>query len=176
MMCVAHKVCLTLLLLAVVNMIPPFCCLGTDPPAAAEPVQPDTVGGKTPRLKIGTAENLFDLGAEEKMLAWEKWHARVGNVLSKRVNKAAKKMLGLALVRITVQRDHRLVAELVSASTPELGDACLSAAQSLDGDPLLEFPAESKREAIAFRFQYKRGLLTLPGKHFIKDDYEKMDK
>jgi hypothetical protein len=173
---VAHKVCLTLLSLAVVNMSQSLCCLGSDPPTAAEPVQSDTVNGKTPKLKIGTAENLFDLGAEEKMLAWEKWHARVGNVLSKRVNKEAKKMLGLALVRITVQRDHKLVAELVSASTPELGDVCVSAAQTLDGDPLLEFPVESKRDVLAFRFQYKRGLLTMPGKHFIKDDYEKMDK
>jgi hypothetical protein len=176
MMRVTHKVCLTLLSLTVWNMIPPLCCLGADPPAAAEPIQHDTVDGKTPKLKIGTAENLFDLGAEEKMLAWEKWHARVGNILSKRVNKAAKKMLGLALVRITVQRDHRLVAELVSASPQDLGGVCVSAAQTLDGDPLLEFPAESKRDAIAFRFQYKRGLLTLPGKHFIKDDYEKMER
>ena len=173
---VAHKVCLTLLLLAVGSMMQPSCCLGSDLPAEAGSVQHDTVDEKTPKLKIGTAENLFDLGAEEKMLAWEKWHARVGNLLSKRVNREAKKMLGLALVRITVQRDHKVVAELVSASTPELGDACVSAAQSLDGDTILEFPVESKREAIAFRFQYKRGLLTLPGKHFIKDDYEKMDK
>ena len=145
-----------------------------DPSAQTDTAQHNTIQGKTPKLKIGTAENLFDLGAEAKMLAWEKWHHRVGNALSKRINRATFRMMGTALVRITVQRDHKVMVDLISASNPQLGDACVSAASTLDGDPMLEFPAESKRDAIAFRFQFKRGLLTIPGKHFIKDDYEKV--
>src|SRR5271166_3191380 len=80
-------------------------------PANSADGKPDTGGtqeGKTAKLKLGTADNVFDLGAEAKMLAWEKWHDRVGNVLAKRVNRAAKKTLGTAMVTITIQRDHRV--------------------------------------------------------------------
>ncbi len=157
-------------------------CFAEDPGAqlpaqstpSSAPAQSDSVNGRTPRLKIGTAENLFDLGAESKMLAWEEWHARVGRALSRRVNRATKRALGTALITITVQRNHKVTAEVVTASNTQVGEACLSAARALDGEPVLTFPAESNRDAIAFRFQFKRGLFTIPGRHYIKDDYEKM--
>ena len=58
-------------------------------------------------IKTGTAENTFKLGSEQQFLAWERWHHRVGKLLTKLTNNAvAPKQLGIAVVGITIRRDR----------------------------------------------------------------------
>lgn len=127
---------------------------------------------KQPSLKTGTSENYFNLGSEEAYVAWEHWHNRVGKVMAKRINHAAGKNLGIISLHVTVKKDHSLTAELTSCTNEKIRDICLDSIKSLDGDPVLEFPPESKRTEISFDLSFKKALFTLPKNTFIKDDYE----
>ncbi|HEY9777708.1 MAG TPA: hypothetical protein V6C81_28355 [Planktothrix sp.] len=125
-------------------------------------------------LKTGTSQNAFQLGTEEKLLAWEKWHARVGRAIGKRIADANGAALGTVLLRITVSRDGVLKAQPL-AGGDRMSERAVEAAQSLSFDRILQFPEESKRDMMMFDFQYKRGFFILPKHHYIKDDYERMD-
>lgn len=125
--------------------------------------------------RAGVNQNSFDIGVSESMLAWDAWHNRVGKALSKRIQHAAGVMMGTVLIHLTIDKDRKLTAELVKSSgNQRLATACLNGAQSVDGEPVLQFPAESKRQSISFDFQYKRSLFTIPRREYIKDDYERV--
>jgi hypothetical protein len=127
-------------------------------------------------IKTGTAENTFKLGSEQQFLAWERWHHRVGKLLTKLTNNAvAPKQLGIAVVGITIRRDRKLTAQLVSTTNDIIGQECLQAVQTLDGDKALEFPAESKREEVTFNLRFKKTPFMLPGHSFIKNDFERVN-
>lgn len=125
-------------------------------------------------LKINTDDTTFNLGASESMIAWEKWHHVVGRAIHKRVQKVTNTSLGRVLLDIMVTKDCKLTAHVVSASSEKMGDLCMNATKSLDGDPVLIFPYESKRDAVRFKFEYKRGFFFLPKNHYITDDFERV--
>jgi hypothetical protein len=151
------------------------------PAAQPEPAKtnqsetPNASGSQGGELKAGTSQGSFELGAQEKMLAWERWHERVGKALSKSITKATGIMMGTALLHITVHKDHSISADLLTATNTHMGELAVSGVNALNGAQVLEFPAESKRENISINFQYKRSLFTLPRHEYIKDDYERME-
>ncbi len=127
----------------------------------------------TDPIKLEAEQNSFELGTSESVLAWDRWHHRVGKALSQAVHKYAGRLMGTAAVRITIDREQNLTAELVKQSgNPELAKACVTAATSLDKNDLLAFPEGSKRPAIRFNFAYKRAFFVVPKHEYIKNDYE----
>ena len=84
--------------------------------------------------------------------------------------------LGEVVLLVTVNKDLQVTAIIVEASNMKLAEACLGATQSLSGDTLLLFPAESKRNFIRFRFEYKRGFFFIPKNHYITDDFERVEE
>jgi len=126
-------------------------------------------------LKTGLSQSSFSLGADESMVAWDKWHHRVGKAISKRIKDATHMMIGFVAFDVLITRDNGLRATLITATNRRMGDACVAAAQALNGDAQLQFPAESKRKAVQFRFEYKRGLVLIPKNQYITGDYEHLN-
>jgi hypothetical protein len=121
-------------------------------------------------------QSRFNLGAADNNLAWKRWHRRVAKALSRRTKLSAGPNIGTVLLRITIYRDRELRVDLLSSSNQRLGDNCLKAARTLNGDPLLAFPEGSKREEMLFNFQFNNKLFTFPRTDYIKDDLEKIDQ
>ena len=133
----------------------------------------DTHHGKAP-IKLGIDSSSFNLGASESMLAWEQWHHLVGKALHKRVKKVTNTSMGEVVLDIKVTKDAKLTAKIISCTNQKMGDICLAATQAMDGDTVLIFPQESKRQAVHFTFDYKRGLFFIPKNHYITNDYERV--
>jgi hypothetical protein len=181
--CVALWLCLALL------------CAGNQPAVAADSNSknaPDSqnIGGQThsttaalknspagqrPMLKLGTDQSSFNLGVTESTIAWERWHHKVGKALHKAVEKVTRTSLGEVVMMVTVTRECNLTAEVLSASSQKMGDACVEAAKRLNGDTILIFPPESKRNHVKFKFEYRRGFFLWPHNRYINDDFEKLD-
>jgi len=128
------------------------------------------------KLNVGTAQSVFNLGSEEQYLAWESWHHHVGKALGKSINHAVGRKLGEVMVHVDIDKDRKLKADIVSCSDQVVADACLQAVRSLDGDPILQFPAETKRDQVSFNLTFKKAMFMLPRDTFIKDDFERMTK
>lgn len=128
-----------------------------------------------PLLKVGADQSSFNLGVTESTIAWERWHRKVGKALHKSVEKVTKASLGEVMMMITVNKDCNLTAQVLSATSQKMGDACAAAATKLSGDTILIFPQESKRNFVKFKFEYKRGLFLWPHNRYITDDFEKLD-
>jgi hypothetical protein len=127
-----------------------------------------------PKIKLGLTQSSFNLGASESMIAWEKWHHTVGRAIHRHVQKATTTCLGEVELDIHITKDCKLTAKVLSSTNPKIADACLTAIQSLDGDTIMIFPVDSKRQAVHFKFEYRRGFFFLPKNHYITDDYEKL--
>jgi hypothetical protein len=127
-----------------------------------------------PRIKLGLSESTFNLGAAESMIAWEKWHHAVGRAIHKRVQKATTTCIGEVVLDIHIDNNCKLSAKVASSSNNKIAEACLNATQTLDGDTILIFPASSKRQAVHFKFEYRRGFFFFPKNHYITDDYERV--
>lgn len=131
--------------------------------------------GQRPLLKVGADQSSFNLGVTESTIAWERWHRKVGKALHKSVEKATKASLGEVMMMITVSKDCNLTAQILSATSQKMGDACAAAATKLSGDTILIFPQESKRNFVKFKFEYRRGIFLWPHNRYITDDFEKLD-
>lgn len=127
-----------------------------------------------PKIKLGLTQSSFDLGASESMIAWERWHHAVGRAIHKRVQKATTTCLGEVVLDIRITKDCKLTAAVLSTTNPKIADASLTATQSLDGDTIMIFPVDSKRQTVHFKFEYRRGFFFFPKNHYITDDYEKL--
>jgi hypothetical protein len=117
-------------------------------------------------------ESSFNLGASESMIAWERWHHAVGRAIHKRVQKATTASMGEVVLDIHITNDCKLTAKVLSFTNSKIAESCLNATQTLDGDTILIFPVDSKRQAVHFKFEYRRGLIFFPKNHYITDDYE----
>jgi len=141
-----------------------FLCVCASAPAKSHDKEP---------IKLGAEQNSFELGTSESVLEWDRWHHRVGKALSQAVHKYAGRLMGTASVRITIDHDWNLTAELVKQTgNPELAKACVTAATSLDKTDVLAFPEGSKRPQVRFNFEYKRAFFVVPKHEYIKNDYE----
>jgi hypothetical protein len=138
--------------------------------------QPDDVLdlNNKPRIKLGLTESSFNLGASESMIAWERWHHAVGRAIHKRVQKATTTNMGEVVLDIHITNDCKLTAKVLSSTNSKIAESCLNATQTLDGDTILIFPVDSKRQAVHFTFEYRRGLIFFPKNHYITDDYERL--
>jgi hypothetical protein len=124
-------------------------------------------------IKLEADQNSFELGTTESVLEWDRWHHKVGRALSQAVHKYAGKLMGTASIRITIDKEQNLTAEVVKQSgNPELAQACLNAATTLDKNEILIFPYGSKRPQVRFNFEYKRAFFVVPKHEYIKNDYE----
>ena len=91
----------------------------------------------------------FDIGAErgskEMTLAWEKWHHQLSQAIYERWQRVAQDP-GKATIKVTVTRDHHIVAQVISCQAGEgFEQEILMAIQSLDRNPGLTFPSESQK-------------------------------
>jgi outer membrane biosynthesis protein TonB len=122
----------------------------------------------------------FDIGAErnsrELVLAWERWHKQLAQAVYSRWNRRAV-AAGRATMRITVTRDHRISAEILSSKGgPVFNATLLDAVLSLNGNPGLNFPAKSERQKVSFEGDYIAGSNINPGYSWIKNDFEKVQE
>jgi hypothetical protein len=142
----------------------------------------DSVSSSAPpaahrRYELNATSNSFDLGAEESVLAWEKWHHQVGKLLAKHMSHAVGTLLGTAELRITIDKDQKVTVELLkSTGNKEFGEKCLEGARSVDKDADLKYPEGSKRTEVTFHIVFKRTFFTIPGLHYIRNDYERLSE
>lgn len=143
---------------------------------------------------IGSAKSGGPLEGEaesgELVIAWEQWHKRVCEAIFQkwRVN---GNLPGVAHVRLHFTRDRHVevtvedvhiddsvysVLPVGEPATPEdlqeeFAAQILDSVSPLDGSPILDFPAKSKRRAVTFTpaFRGTRGPANFTWK---KDDYE----
>lgn len=159
---------------------------GTGPSAASvdKPAQPmvspsedptPNFEGKGKPVKMGLSQSSFNLGAAESMVAWDKWHHRVGKALSKKAKSVTHGMVGFAAFDVLIFRNHSLQVQMLRTTNRKMSDVCLAAIQTLNNDPELEFPPETQRDAMRFTFEYKRGLVLLPHNQYITGDYEHLN-
>jgi hypothetical protein len=125
---------------------------------------------------LETGAKAFSLGASEAILTWDAWHHKVGRTMGKRATKLAHGAKGWVLIHVRIDRQNKVEAELVKyTGDASLALSTLTAVKSLNGDPVVGFPPESKRGDIQFNFEYKRGNMVFPKHDYIKDDVEKVD-
>ena len=120
----------------------------------------------------------FDIGAEagsrEMMLAWERWHKQLSQAIYTRWQSMAEDP-GHATVKITVTKDHQIMAQVLrSSGAPQFEGTIMSAISSLNGNPGLTFPAKSQRNSVSFEADYVAGANVQPGYSWVKNDYEKV--
>jgi hypothetical protein len=120
----------------------------------------------------------FDIGAErgsrEMMLAWERWHKQLSQAIYQRWQAMAEDP-GHATVKITVTRDHQIMAQILrSSGAPQFQGTIMAAISSLNGNPGLTFPAKSQRNSVSFEADYVAGADVQPGYSWVKNDYEKV--
>jgi len=118
----------------------------------------------------------FDIGAErssKKMtLAWEAWHKQLSSEIYARWQEVAL-IRGRATMRVTITRDHHVIAQLTSPSGIRRFDSTLlDVVNSLDGNPGLSFPAGSQRQQVSFEADYIADTDVKGGYSWTKNDYE----
>lgn len=125
---------------------------------------------------LNASSNSFQLGTQESVLAWEKWHHHVSKLLSQRMNQAIGRLMGSAVLHVKIDQDQNVTAELLeSAKTQEFGQKCLEGVNSLNKETSLKFPEGSKRTEISFDVKFKRSPFTIYGLKFPKDDFEHLN-
>jgi hypothetical protein len=147
----------------------------TAPPQSSDFSAPVNLDSQRKPLETSLSQSSFNLGAAESIVTWDKWHHRVGKAISKNVKKATIMMNGFVAFDVLITRENALSTHVTSATNRKMADACVSAAQSLSGDPVLAFPPESKRRAVQFRFEYKRGFVLIPHNQYITGDFEHLN-
>ncbi len=120
----------------------------------------------------------FDLGAErgdrELVVAWEAWHHQLSSAVYRRWSEMANTP-GQATMRITVTRERQIIPTMLrSSGSPRFDRALLDAVMSLNGNPGLTFPAQSRRQEVSFEADYLAATDIRPGFSWVKNDYEKV--
>ncbi len=120
--------------------------------------------------------NKFDIGAERNSkqltLAWEAWHKQLSSEIYARWQEVAM-IRGRASMRVTVTRDHHVIAQLTSPSGNHRFDSTLlDVVNSLDGNPGLNFPTGSQRPQVSFEADYIADTNVKGGYSWTKNDYE----
>ena len=120
--------------------------------------------------------NRFDIGAErsskQMTLAWEAWHKQLSSEIYARWQEVAL-IRGRATMRVTVTRDHHVIAQLTSPSGNRRFDSTLlDVVNSLDNNPGLSFPAGSQRPQVSFEADYIADTNVKGGYSWTKNDYE----
>jgi outer membrane biosynthesis protein TonB len=150
-----------------------FNLLCTDGPALSD----ESKASKKRHYDLNATSNSFELGTQESVLAWEKWHHHVSKLLSQRINHAIGRLMGTAVLHVKIDRDQNVTAEVVMSSrTPEFGQKCLEGVTSLNKEAALKFPEGSKRTEISFNLTFKRSPFTIYGLKFPKNDYERLNE
>ncbi len=120
--------------------------------------------------------NSFDIGAErsskQMTLAWEAWHKQLSSEIYARWQEVAL-IRGRATMRVTVTRDHHVIAQLTSPSGNRRFDSTLlDVVNSLDNNAGLSFPAGSQRPQVSFEADYIADTNVKGGYSWTKNDYE----
>lgn len=120
----------------------------------------------------------FDLGADrgsrELVLAWEKWHHQLSQVIYERWSARAN-VPGKATVRVTVTKDHQIRAQVLdSRGGPGFEEGLMDAIVGINGDPGLTFPSGSQRQQVSFEADYIASSNVTPGFNWVHNDYEKL--
>jgi hypothetical protein len=118
----------------------------------------------------------FDIGAERSSkqltLAWEAWHKQLSSEIYARWQEVAL-IRGRATMRVTVTRDHHVIAQLTSPSGNRRFDSTLlDVVNSLDGNAGLSFPTGSQRPQVSFEADYIADSNVKGGYSWTKNDYE----
>ena len=94
----------------------------------------------------------------EKVIAWDKWYARVAKLYEPLLLKAIARHgnpEGANTVSITVSRNHQVEVSLMEADDSAFDLATLEAYRALNGNPVLEFPPGSHRSQVSFLIDNK---------------------
>lgn len=90
----------------------------------------------------------------ESQQAWNKWHMQFADAVSQTWNDRVGES-GKALVNVTVTRDRRIIASIVSSSGGfGFQQSLMSVFKDLNGNPGLTFPFRSNQQLISFQKQY----------------------
>lgn len=154
--------------------------------AAFAPLAPMSGQAGESTLRSGVAKSQdfaapprnFDLGAEqnsrELVLAWERWHKQLSEVIYKRWSARADSP-GRATMRISVTSDRRIKAQIISSSGGgEFNAGLMEAVVGLNGNPGLTFPSKSRRNQVSFEADYVAASNVTPGFSWVKNDYERV--
>jgi hypothetical protein len=137
----------------------------------------ENITAKKRHYSLNATSNSFELGTQESVLAWEKWHHRVCKLLAKHISHSIGQMMGKAVLHVKIDQNQNVTIELLqSTGKPEFGQKCLEGAQALNQDAALKFPDGSNRSSVNFDVNFKRSMFTIPGLKYRKDDYERLNE
>jgi hypothetical protein len=126
------------------------------------------------------ANNKFDIGAERNSrtltLAWDAWHKQLSAEIYARWSRVAS-VRGRATMRVTVTRDHHVIAQLINPSGNwRFDNDLLDVINSLDNNPGLSFPAGSQRQSVSFEADYIADSNIQGGYSWTHNDYEQVNQ
>jgi hypothetical protein len=129
-----------------------------------------------PNLFTATTAKPFDLEAEsnsrELMLAWDLWHKQLSQAIYKRVPLIA---IGGCAYQLTITKNHHIAIKILqTVGSPLVRDEVIRAAQSLDGNEGLSFPAGSRRQVANDYLTILCGPNVRPGFDWQHGDVEKI--
>jgi len=129
-------------------------------------------------LVSGADKNNFEIGADrgskELTVAWDAWHQQLSKEIYARWQELAFDR-GRATMRVTVTKDHRIFAQIISSShNPRFDGTLIEVIKSIDGNPGLSFPGGSARQSVSFIADYIADSNVQGGYSWEKNDTEKV--
>lgn len=126
------------------------------------------------------ANNRFDIGSERNSrvltLAWDAWHKQLSAEIYARWSRVAS-VRGRATMRVTVTRDHHVIAQMLRPSGNwHFDNDLLDVINGLDNNPGLSFPSGSQRQSVSFEADYIADSNVQGGYSWTHNDYETVNQ
>jgi hypothetical protein len=97
----------------------------------------------------------------ESTILWDDWRRKVQDEIHRRIVKRTKEVglqiSGKVIIRYTIYRSGRVVAEVMKDSSTNLGLVAPNCIESLEGDDLIRFPEASRRSKVVTIANFKVG-------------------
>jgi len=101
---------------------------------------------------------------EEQQIVWDAWYQNISKALYAHWKNPGEHP-GKATLRITVQRQRKIQAQMIGSTNqlPSFRASLLAAVQSLAGNSVLDFPQQSAKTTVSFDSVFSAGLDTVNG-------------
>lgn len=101
---------------------------------------------------------------DERNISWDTWYQRISAALYQHWQGRGKEP-GDAVLRITVRRPRQIQAQIVRSNNQNesFKQELMAAVSALNGNPVLDFPAQSQKSILSFESAFSAGLGTRAG-------------
>ena len=137
--------------------------LRVDPGMYSQLSYPRTnIGWSVPPAQQMTPPVVTPVYAEQN-ITWDQWYQNVSAAMYRNWNRGEQP--GDATLRLTATRGRRIEAQILKCNNPNAGfrQSLISAVNSLNQSPILDFPAGSQKQVVTFDSAFSAGINTRAG-------------